>query len=126
MRRAIEQGRNVRMRPRQAHHRGPPTVGSLTCAPNGVINMIAHGPPVLRSGIKPRLEIVGDESVRRWAAVPCGKYDIATKLNAGFDAGGGSQGHRTSRCMAAVTKDVKYKWRHSESGKIEDDQVEIA
>src|SRR3546814_5709408 len=69
MRRAIEQGRNVRMRPRQAHHRGPPTVGSLTCAPNGGINMIAHGPPVLRSGITPRLEIAGDESVSRRAAV---------------------------------------------------------
>src|SRR3546814_9395612 len=71
MRRAIEQGRNVRMRPRQAHHRGPPTVGSLTCAPHGGINMIALGPPVLRSGITPRLEIAGDESVSRRAAVPC-------------------------------------------------------
>src|SRR3546814_15433198 len=100
MRRAIEQGRNVRMRPRQAHHRGPPTVGSLTCAPNGGINMIAHGPPVLRSGITPRLEIAGDESVSRRAAVPCGKYDLVKKLNGGLDTGGGSHGPRPSSRMA--------------------------
>src|SRR3546814_16024179 len=107
MRRAIEQGRNVRMRPRQAHHRGPPTVGSLTCAPNGGINMIAHGPPVLRSGITPRLEIAGDESVSRRAAVPCGKYDLVKKLNGGLDAGGGRHGPRPSRRMARKKKGGK-------------------
>src|SRR3546814_18884552 len=104
MRRAIEQGRNVRMRPRQAHHRGPPTVGSLTCAPNGGINMIAHGPPVLRSGLTPRLDIAGDESVRRRAAVPCGKYDYVKQLNGGLAADGGRQGTDPPRRMPRTKK----------------------
>src|SRR3546814_18498537 len=62
--------------------------------------MIAHGPPVLRSGITPRLEIAGDESVSRRAAVPCGKYDLVKKLNGGLDTGGGSHGPSPSRRMA--------------------------